>query len=61
MEWMSSLGEPLLSKKEIHQPSVFFNKTPNHFPIKLGEDYPFPIVNHAEQKAKVMTLFKDIT
>ena len=51
----------LLSKKEIHQPSVFFNKTQNHFPIKLGEDYPFPIVNHAEQKAKVMTLFKDIT
>jgi len=49
-----------LNKKEIHQPSVFFNKAPNNFPIKLGEDYPFPIVNHAEQKTKVMALFKNL-
>ena len=49
----------LLNKKEIHQPSVFFNKSPNNFPIKLGLDYPFPIVNHAEQKTKIMTLFKN--
>ena len=49
----------LLNKKEIHQPSVFFNKSPNNFPIKLGTDYPFPIVNHALQKPKVIALFKD--
>ena len=51
----------LLNKKEIHQPSVFFNKSPNNFPIKLGLDYPFPIVNHAEQKSKIMALFKNVT
>ena len=49
----------LLNKKEIHQPSVFFNKSPNNFPIKLGLDYPFPIVDHAEQKIKILALFKD--
>jgi len=49
----------LLNKKEIHQPFVFFNKSPNNFPIKLGLDYPFPIVNHAEQKIKILALFKD--
>ena len=27
--------------------------------IKLGEDYPIPIVNHAEQKTKAIALFKD--
>ena len=51
----------LLNKKEIHQPSVFFNKSPNDFPIKLGIDYPLPIVNHAEQKTKIMALFKNAT
>ena len=50
----------LLNKKEIHQPSIFFNKSPNNFPIKIGLDYPFPIVNHAEQKAKVMALFRNV-
>ena len=51
----------LLNKKEIHQPSVFFDKSPNDFPIKLGLDYPFPIVNHADQKPKIMALFKNVT
>jgi len=50
----------LLNKKEIHEPSVFFNKNIDNFPIKLGRDYPLPIVNHAEQKAKVIALFKAI-
>ena len=50
----------LLNKKEIHQPSVFFNKSPNNFPIKIGLEYPFSIVNHAEQKAKVMALFRNV-
>tara|TARA_B100000767_G_C19775571_1_gene542353 strand:+ start:342 stop:1769 length:1428 start_codon:yes stop_codon:yes gene_type:complete len=49
----------LLSKKEIHQPSVFFNKSPDNFPIELGVNYPFPIVNHAEQKVKIMSIFRD--
>jgi len=56
-KYVRELG--VLNKKEIHQPSVFFNKSPNNFPIKLGLDYPFPIVNHAEQKPKIMALFKD--
>ena len=50
----------LLNKKEIHQPSVFFNKSPNDFPIKLGLDYPFPIVSHADQKPKIIALFKNV-
>ena len=49
-----------LSKKEIHQPSLFFDKSPNTFPIKLGVDYPYPIVNHAEQKVRAIALFKNI-
>ena len=58
-KYVPELG--LLNKKEIHQPSIFFNKSPNDFPIKLGLDYPFPIVNHAEQKAKAIALFKNAT
>ena len=50
----------LLDKKEIHQPSVFFNKSPDSFPIELGVNYPFPIVNHAEQKIKIMSIFKAV-
>jgi len=57
-KYVPELG--LLNKKEIHQPSVFFNKSPNNFPIKIGLDYPFSIVNHAEQKAKVMALFRNV-
>ncbi len=49
----------LLNKKQIHGPFDFFNKSSNKLPIKLGEDYPIPIVNHAEQKAKAIALFKD--
>ena len=48
-----------LNKKQIHGPFDFFNKSSNKLPIKLGEDYPIPIVNHAEQKAKAIALFKD--
>jgi len=57
-KYVPELG--LLNKKEIHQPTVFFNKSPNDFPIKLGLDYPFPIVNHADQKPKIMALFKNV-
>ena len=57
-KYVPELG--LLNKKEIHQPTVFFNKSPNNFPIKLGLDYPFPIVNHADQKPKIMALFKNV-
>jgi deoxyribodipyrimidine photo-lyase len=49
-----------LSKKEIHQPSLFFDKSPSTFPVKLGVNYPYPIVNHAEQKARAIALFKNI-
>ena len=50
----------LLNKKQIHQPFTLFSKSPNNFPIKIGEDYPIPIVNHAEQKTKAIALFKDL-
>ena len=49
-----------LNKKQIHQPFTLFSKSPGDFPIKIGEDYPIPIVNHAEQKAKAIALFKDL-
>jgi len=49
----------LLNNKEIHQPSVFFNKSANDFPVKLGLDYPFPIVSHVDQKPKIIALFKN--
>ena len=49
----------LLNKKQIHQPFALFCKSPSNFPIKIGEDYPIPIVNHTEQKTKAIALFKD--
>jgi len=50
----------MLNKKEIHQPAVFYNKSPDDFPVNLGLDYPLPIVNHAEQKTKILNMFKGV-
>ena len=49
--------EPL-SPKQIHAPWVHFEKNPDIFPIKLGKDYPFPIVNHSDQRDKALNMYK---
>lgn len=49
--------EPL-SSKQIHQPWMHFEKNTDTFPIKLGEDYPFPIINHSEQRDKALAMYK---
>ena len=48
----------LLSPKQIHEPWTHFEKNQDTFPIKLGEDYPFPIVNHSEQRDKALAMYK---
>jgi deoxyribodipyrimidine photo-lyase len=47
-----------LSVKEIHQPWVYFEKNKDAFPIKLGIDYPFPIVDHKEQRDMALSMYK---
>ena len=47
-----------LSNKEIHCPSDFYTKNPDSFPIKLGVDYPHPIVDHAEQRKKALKIYE---
>ena len=47
-----------LSAKEIHQPCVCFEKNRDAFPIKLGIDYPFPIVDHKEQRDMALSMYK---
>ena len=50
--------EPL-SNKEIHQPYDFYLKKPSNFPIIFGDDYPIPIVDHAEQRAKALKMYEN--
>ena len=47
-----------LSVKEIHQPWVYFEKNRDAFSIKLGIDYPFPIVDHKEQRDMALSMYK---
>jgi deoxyribodipyrimidine photo-lyase len=47
-----------LSNKEIHSPFEFYEKNPGSFPIKLGIDYPLPIVNHGEQRKKTLKIYE---
>jgi len=47
-----------LSVKEIHQPWVYFEKNKDAFPIELGIDYPFPIVDHKEQRDMALSMYK---
>lgn len=49
-----------LSNKEIHSPYDFYEKKPDNFPIKLGVDYPLPIINHAEQRKKALKIFESV-
>ena len=42
-------------KKFIHRPWEFHDDK-----FKLGRDYPFPIVNHEEARAKALKAFKKI-
>jgi len=47
-----------LSVREIHQPWIYFEKNREAFPIKLGIDYPFPIVDHREQRDMALSMYK---
>ena len=47
-----------LSPKQIHEPWIHFEKNQDTFPIKLGEDYPFPIIKHSEQRDKALAMYK---
>ena len=49
-----------LSAKEIHRPHFFYEKDPDTFKVKLGEDYPFPIVDHAIQRQKALSMYQAI-
>ncbi len=53
-KWIPELKN--IEKKFIHKP--WENKDNNNF--KLGKDYPFPIVNHEEARAKALNAFKKI-
>ncbi len=48
-----------LSKKEIHHPLSFYEKNPENFQIKLGTDYPYPIVDHTEQRKKALKIYEN--
>tara|TARA_B100000767_G_scaffold73028_1_gene69687 strand:+ start:1078 stop:2496 length:1419 start_codon:yes stop_codon:yes gene_type:complete len=47
-----------LSPKEIHQPWIYFEKNKGAFPIKLGIDYPLPIIDHKQQREKALLMYK---
>ena len=47
-----------LSAKEIHRPHFFYEKDPDTFKVKLGKDYPFPIVDHAIQRQKALSMYQ---
>ena len=44
-----------IPKKYIHKPWELSDKK-----FKLGKDYPYPIVNHEEARAKALNAFKKI-
>ena len=53
-KWVPELKN--ISKNFIHKPWELKNE--NNF--KLGKDYPFPLVNHEEARAKALNAFKKI-
>ena len=52
-KWVYELKN--LPKKFIHKPWEY-----NQENFKLGKDYPFPIVNHEDARAKALNAFKKI-
>ena len=51
--WVKELKS--LNTQQIHCPDQFQKE----IPIQLGKDYPFPLVNHKEQKKKILKKFKN--
>ncbi|MDW8436480.1 MAG: deoxyribodipyrimidine photo-lyase [Chloroherpetonaceae bacterium] len=50
-----------LPEKYVHDPSELLRKSPlmeKELGIKLGKDYPLPIVDHAVQRQKALAMFK---
>ena len=52
-KWVPELKN--LSKKFIHKPWEY-----NQEDLKLGKDYPFPIVKHEDARVKALNAFKKI-
>lgn len=46
-----------LNAKQIHAPWVPFEKDPINFGVHLGKEYPFPIINHKEQRDKALKMY----
>ena len=45
-------------KKYIHEPWKMSLDEQKIFGVIIGKDYPFPIVNHKEQRLKALELYK---
>ena len=52
--WVKELKN--LNEKAIHFPKYYSKELPKNF--LLGKSYPFPIVDHQNQKQKALKLFK---
>lgn len=45
----------------IHEPNIMNEEEQKKYNVKLGEDYPYPIVDHREAKELVLKKFKRLT
>ncbi len=48
-------------EKYIHAPHEILKKSPllaKELGVELGKDYPFPIIDHAQQREKALAMFK---
>lgn len=49
----------VLNNKEIHTPWIAYEKNPSSFKLKLGKDYPWPIINHKNQREKALKIYEN--
>lgn len=57
-KWVPELSQ--LNNKYIHEPTEAPQNMLINANIKLGKDYPFPIVNHSNSRLKALSIYKDI-